>query len=146
MTEAAAVQMVSSLVNAVSYDFGVEGSFGHAWFMTCLFAGIQVGTIVAGPLCDAIGRRWPVLFSYFGMIIVAIVCYFLVLDAESLYVCLIFYGCFAGVCIPAALINLSEVMPSKLRGLGAVAMAISFTAGNLWASLGCWIYMPMLED
>lgn len=144
MTEAAAVQTVSALVVALSSKFGVTSSMGEAMFMTCMFIGIQAGTAIAGPISDRFGRRMPVFVSYAGMIIMSVACYF-AKNASEMHAFLVCFGCFAGTCIPTAMITMSEVMPSNLRGLTTGAMGIAFTAGSLWSAMGCWIFMPDLE-
>lgn len=144
MSEAALIEMISSVAKTVSAEFGIESDLQKAMFMAFLFAGIQLGTLASGPLGDFLGRRWPVLVGYCGMLLGAVAASFAP-SMAILLVVLVLTGVSAGICVPAAMITLTEVMPSRLRGVVGAAIGMAWRLGWLWAAFGLRLFMPDLK-
>lgn len=144
VAEGAEVAMAAGLVNVMAAEFDVVSTLGRAMLMTFTFIGFAVGTFVSGPVGDAFGRRLPMLVGYIGVITAAgITC--LSVHVIAVYICRFLLGVFAGIGIPTACIAVSEVSPTKGRGMITAALGIAYILGELWAALGLCILMPDLE-
>jgi MFS family permease len=144
MSEAALIEMFSSVAKTVSTDFGIESDLQKAMFVAFLFAGIQLGTVASGPMGDFLGRRWPVLLGYCGMLLGAVAAFFSP-NMGVILVIIVLTGVSAGICVPAAMITLTEVMPSRLRGVVGAAIGMAWRLGWLWAAFGLRLFMPDLK-
>ncbi|WP_410209261.1 multidrug effflux MFS transporter [Aquirhabdus sp.] len=59
----------------IGLDFGVQDN-RIQWVITCIFAGMTIGQLIAGPLSDAIGRK-RILFSGIAIYFLgSLLCYF----------------------------------------------------------------------
>lgn len=143
VAESSELLMASSLTNAISNEMGIETSLGRSMLMTLTFVGFGLGTLASGPIGDVYGRRFPMLVGYIGVICVATVTYFLH-SRELILLARVFLGIFGGLGIPAALISISEVSPTRLRGLSTACLGIAYVLGDLWAATGLRLIMPDL--
>jgi len=141
MGQAGCIAMVSNVVPAISREFGLRSTSSRAFFTFCVFAGFQLGAALSGPLGDSRGRRAPVFVGYVGMLTLCGLV-FIIPSAALLYVALVLMGAFAGLCVPAAVVILTEVIPTRFRGLVVAGAAFCFRLGDLWSAAGVFLLMP----
>jgi len=145
ISEAACLQTASGLSSAITNHFELSSGsgLGKSMHLMLAFSGFAIGTLASGICGDTYGRRYPMLIGYLGMIGCAL-CLFMAPTYAMLCMGYFGLGCFAGVGVPAALITVAEVTPSRLRGVTNAAMSISFVLGELWAALGLRMILPDL--
>jgi putative MFS transporter len=144
MGQAGCIAMVSDVVPAIAREFGLGNSSSRAFFAFCLFAGFQLGAALSGPLADSRGRRAPVFVGYVGMLTLCGLV-FCIPSAALVYVALVLMGVFAGLCVPTAIIILTEVIPTKFRGMVVAGAAFFFRLGDVWSAVGVYLLMPDIQ-
>jgi len=143
VSEAACLQTAAALSTAIMQEFDIERGVGKSAYMLAAYAGFVLGTLASGTCGDALGRRYPILLSYVGMVISSI-CTFFAPSYALLSLGFFSLGCFAGVGIPSAFIIVAETCPTSMRGVTSAAMAIAFCGGELWTAIGFRLLMPEL--
>lgn len=109
-----------------------------------IFLGITLGTVLGGIACDMVGRRLPILVTYFG------ICIFLVLVILSRHLVLVFLfklglGVVLGFGLPAANAYVCECCPTSHRANIYSAVMILFALGQMFAAAVIWIMTPELN-
>lgn len=144
-SEGAELSMASGIVNAVGADLAIPKGIGRSMLMTSLFIGLAVGTLVAGPTGDYMGRRSTMFMGYTGILTFSVALCFSAYKTTQ-YVLNICLGISAGLGIPVAFIVISEVTPCELRGIGTAAAGFAFCIGELWAAIGLRLFNPDLQQ
>lgn len=143
--EGAELQTASGIANAFAEDFNIDGA-GRSTLMVLVFSGLALGTMATGVFGDHFGRRVPMLVGYSGIIVCALIIAACAKCRTAVYCTFFVLGACAGAGIPAALITMTEVVPTKMRGVCTAALGMAFSLGELWASIGLLLVMPGLAS
>lgn len=143
LSEGAVLEMVASIHDVWIDSKGeVQVTRENSQLTSYIFVGVQIGTVLCGPISDTFGRRWPLICGTSGVIVMLLIMSFAVKTASGLYPVLIITGIFSGLGIPASFVFVAEVMPRHLRGVAAACMGLALRLGHLWSSVGLVIWMP----
>jgi len=117
--------------------YGIEAALG-----TWVYIGFFIGSLLSGFASDKFGRRTPVIYSTFLMIV------FCLLSAwpPSITVFIIYrtiFGMIDGFFSPLAYTYMAEVTPAKNRGKYMAMLAINYSFGEI---IACLIAIITLDD
>jgi len=144
-SEGSCVLMAAALSPSISDHYRITSGTGKSFLMMLVLSGLGIGTFTAGPLGDNFGRRLPMLVGYVGLVLTAVATTSAI-ALRMVDMMFFFLGVFGGVGIPAAVIAISEVTPSHLRGISTAGLGLACSLGEVWASTGLRWMMPDLED
>lgn len=111
-----------------------------AWLFSGALAGLSVGALCAGPLADAVGRKYVIMVAVgiFGSMCLASA------FSSSFHVLLLFRvltGAGLGAAVPNAITLTSEYTPARKRAFSVTAMFCGFTLGS---AAGGTLLVPLL--
>jgi AAHS family 4-hydroxybenzoate transporter-like MFS transporter len=134
------IAMVSYLAPALMADWGLsKAQLGPV--VTSGLVGLALGSLVAGPLADRLGRRRVIIASlvFFGLMCAATA---LTTDIWWFSVLRVLTGFGLGAAMPSATTLVSEYAPSRRRG---VMMAIAYCGVTLGAALAGYLTSAMVQ-
>ncbi|AQS89651.1 hypothetical protein A0U94_00290 [Gluconobacter albidus] len=91
-------------------------------------AGLLVGSLLASPVLDRIGRRIPFAFDMMAFVVLALL-HALVSDLASLLVLRFIIGCLLGLDYVAGKLYVSEFLPSASRGRLMSWLSVAWVGG-----------------
>jgi MFS family permease len=118
-------------------SFDLEGTLG-----TCVYFGYLIGSLCSGFLADKYGRRKPVVYATFFMIVFCLLSAF----PPSIPMFIVYrsiFGMIDGIFSPMAYTYLAEVTPAKNRGKFMTILGVNYTIGEL---IACCIAIVTLEN
>lgn len=143
MCESLQMGAISSLHAALGRAFNLSPS-SRAWLVAVTYAGEGVGTILAGPMCDLLGRRLALLTSNITIVLAMYATGRLPTFAPlSLLVALRFLsGAAVGMGAVAACVLAVESCPTSFRARLMFGLTFMGSLGYLLSAVGLHIYMP----
>lgn len=143
LADGAMMLMISSIVGALDQEFQA-GEITRGVLVSMSFGGMLVGNLMSGPLSSRHGRWWvcmasTLLLSFFGL-----VCS-IVKTFPQLFVVQICLGLAIGVGGPASVTFLTEVTPTKQRGVISNSTGFAFMLGEVWTAAGLLLFMPDMK-
>lgn len=124
-------------------EFDISSDLGQSMLVTILYIGFGIGTGSSGSVGDVKGRRVPMMVGFCGMGLTQMLLFYMPYLC-GIYVLVFALGFFAGFPIPAAVTMMSEVVPSRMRGLTVAALCLGFSMGELTSAIGLRIFVPDL--
>jgi len=141
--EGSLLLMIGIVAKGLVDEYDFSPLFAGA-MATIVFLGLTVGTIIGGIACDAIGRRKPIIITYFGIVA------FLVITLLSqgfmmLIVAKFLLGLFMGFGLPAANAIVCECCPVQHRSNIYSTTMILFALGQMYSAAVIWFISPTLD-
>jgi len=141
--EGSLLLMIGIVAKGLVDEYDFSPLFAGA-MATIVFLGLTVGTIIGGVACDAIGRRKPIIITYFGIVA------FLVITLLSqgfmmLIVAKFLLGLFMGFGLPAANAIVCECCPVSHRSNIYSTTMILFAIGQMYSAAVIWFISPTLD-
>jgi len=144
LADGAELLLITTVTNAVSNDWDLS-PIEKGSVVTVVFIGVLFGNLCSGPLGDSKGRRFPVLISYFCIVVFSLLSSW-TQDVEHLMLCRLMVGFSFGIGQPAYNAYQSEISPSKLRILVMGMVANFFTLGEVYTACLIMWNDPTMED
>lgn len=109
-----------------------------------VFVGLMIGNAVSGTVGDRMGRRKPLIYSYFFIVVFSCISA-LSWNPYVLGVVRLFVGMAIGLGQPTCMSIVSEFSPTEWRySLGIFAQSL-WTVGEMWTIVVLWVMDPTLE-
>jgi MFS transporter, SP family, arabinose:H+ symporter len=126
--------------------FGLVGDFEIGWAMSCALLGCLIGSVLAGTLSDAYGRKRLLIFA--GMLFVATGVGVALANSFAMFVLFrILGGIGIGVASNISPMYIAEVSPATVRGKFVSLNQLTIVIGILLAQIVNWlIAMPVPSD
>jgi len=125
--------VIAGALSLVTVQFGFSAVM-EGWFVTSGLFGCAAGVLLAGRLCDAIGRKPVMLLSALLLGLCAIVCS-AGSDATILIIGRIIGGLGVGIASIVSPLYISEVSPPKYRGRLVSLFQLTITLGIVTAMI-----------
>lgn len=142
-SEGALLLIVGHVARGLVHSWDLSPLHAGAMAMA-VFAGLTIGTLLGGAACDSIGRRWPILMTYLGIVLFLFFC-----SMSYGFLMLTIGKCLLGVCmgfgLPAANALICESCPSSHRSNIYCAGMVFFALGQMYAAGTMWILSPSLS-
>ena len=108
---------------------------------TILFLGIMAGSMCSGYFSDNYGRRYTLLRSIFAQFCTGVISW-MATGVYTLMFARTLFGFTVGITIPITSVIISEITPTRIRGLATAILSLGFTIGSLY---GCLIALLTLD-
>ena len=141
--------MTKAFVSCESDHFGpsctMEEVEGKGWITFMFLMGCAVGAIVAGYLCDWIGRKWT---SFVGasLFLTGTITQSLSYDIECFYLGRSLSGVGIGLITTAIPVFIAEISAVEIRGVHLGFFQLAMTFGILFASICSQPMMEVIRD
>ena len=112
---------------------------------TILFLGVMVGSISLGYFSDNYGRRYTIMWTISLQFCTGILSFFAP-EVHTLMAAQILFGFIVGINIPIASVLLSEITPTRIRGIGTAILSVGFTIGSLYGCLIAGLTLDSLHS
>ncbi len=120
----------------IGHDFSITSANHTQLTISCIFAGMAIGQLIAGPLSDALGRK-PILFVGIGLYLIGSVICFLAQDFTTLLIGRFIEGLgVAGPYVSAVSVVRDKFKGAEMAKVMSLVMMIFITVPALAPSLG----------
>mmetsp|Transcript_11886 Transcript_11886/g.29195 ORF Transcript_11886/g.29195 Transcript_11886/m.29195 type:complete len:464 (-) Transcript_11886:76-1467(-) len=145
LSDGAEMLAVSAMVKSLATEFPEMGPTEQGLLVSMVFLGVLVGSGASGAAGDRWGRKPVIVFSYLCLGVFGCLC--AVSPNYQVMILLRFWVGFAfGLGVPAAVTMVVESMPTRFRDNSTNVINGAFCLGELYAGLGCIIFMPKLQE
>jgi putative MFS transporter len=129
IVDGSASMVVSFILPVFKKQFTPNFDF-QAILGTCIYIGCLIGSLLSGQFSDRYGRRRPILYSNFSMLILGTLtgC----ISNIILFICLqAIVGLVVGIFSPLSHTIMAEITPLKYRGKYMVLLGVNYVIGQI---------------
>lgn len=144
MADGAEVLLITSITQAVDDEWQLR-PWERGAIVSIVFFGVLLGNLMSGVAGDLLGRKWPLIGSYFGLLVFSLLS---VLSTGPIVLCCtrLFVGISFGLGQPAFNSFINEITPSKGRMTVNSWGQLLFGAGELYACALIWFQDPYMTN
>lgn len=143
LADGAELLLITSITKAVDKEWGLY-TWEKGLIVSIVFFGVFIGNLLSGITGDVLGRRLPIITSYFGIVLFSLLS---VLSTNSVGLCgtRFFVGVSFGLGQPCFNTFMGEITPSNHRMLMNAAAQMLFCGGELYSAMLIWWQDPLMQ-
>lgn len=144
MADGAEVLLITSITQAVDDEWNLR-RWERGMIVSVVFLGVLFGNLMSGVAGDMLGRKWPLIGSYFGLLTFSLLS---IMSTGPMTLCCtrFFVGISFGLGQPAFNSFINEITPSKGRMTINSWAQVLFAAGELYSCALIWFQDPYMID